>query len=180
MAKALASLDLPAVETAVEAELRDRRLDLIGGRTVAEIAARLHEQAQDLVETPIPERDRGLIDVYLAVRGTPSAVLPTLERLAADVGGAMPAAVNRFARRSRLIGERLPHGPAIGFSTVFGRSLEYYTGFVFQVEAGGGPSVAGGGRYDTMLSDIGSPWPVPSVGCAIHTERLAAALKEAA
>jgi ATP phosphoribosyltransferase regulatory subunit len=62
---------------------------------------------------------------------------------------------------------------------VFGRSLEYYTGFVFQVEAGG-LSVAGGGRYDTMLSDIGSPWPVPSVGCAIHTERLAAALKEGA
>jgi hypothetical protein len=26
-----------------------------------------------------------------------------------------------------------------------------------------------------MLSDIGSPVPVPAVGCAIHTERLLAA-----
>lgn len=181
LVEALAGLDPAAVEAAVDAGLRERSLDLIGGRSLQEIAARLHEQAQDLVETPIPGRDRALIDAYLAVRGAPGEVLAPLQALAADVGGAMPAAVARFARRNMLIAERLPKLAAITFSTVFGRSLEYYTGFVFQVEARGpGLSVAGGGRYDTMLSDIGSPWPVPSVGCAIHTERLVAALKEAA
>ena len=62
------------------------------------------------------------------------------------------------------------------FAAVFGRKLEYYTGFVFQIEAGErrhGP-VAGGGRYDRLLSDIGAPHAVPAVGCAIHTERLRA------
>jgi len=36
--------------------------------------------------------------------------------------------------------------------------------------------VAGGGRYDNLLSDMGSPMPVSAVGCAIHTERLKAVL----
>ena len=67
------------------------------------------------------------------------------------------------------------------FAGVFGRQLEYYTGFVFQIEAadpgGAALAIAGGGRYDRLLSDIGSPYPVPAVGCAIHTERLAAACR---
>ncbi len=65
------------------------------------------------------------------------------------------------------------------FSAPFGRSLEYYTGFVFQIEAltkDGAVQVAGGGRYDDLLSDIGSPVKVPAVGCAIDTGRLLAAV----
>ena len=65
------------------------------------------------------------------------------------------------------------------FAAPFGRNLEYYTGFVFQIEADAalGPlQVAGGGRYDDLLSDIGSPVPVSAVGCAIGTEQLLAAL----
>ena len=67
------------------------------------------------------------------------------------------------------------------------RGLEYYTGPVFEAELtfpvtnedgqvvrfG---SVAGGGRYDTLLSDMGAPVAVPAVGCAIHTDRLKAVL----
>ena len=37
-------------------------------------------------------------------------------------------------------------------------------------------AVAGGGRYDNLLSDMGSPVSVPAVGCAIHTDRLRAVL----
>ncbi|MGE4253536.1 MAG: ATP phosphoribosyltransferase regulatory subunit, partial [Parvibaculaceae bacterium] len=62
-------------------------------------------------------------------------------------------------------------------SAPFGRSLEYYTGFVFQIEAqtkNGPAQVAGGGRYDDLLSDIGSPVKVPAVGCAIDTGLLLA------
>ncbi len=65
------------------------------------------------------------------------------------------------------------------FKATFGRELEYYTGFVFQIEVetpGGFVAVAGGGRYDNLLSDMGSPVPVSAVGCAIHTERLKAVL----
>jgi ATP phosphoribosyltransferase regulatory subunit len=63
------------------------------------------------------------------------------------------------------------------FAASFGRDLEYYTGFVFQIEAlteEGAMQIAGGGRYDDLLSDIGSPVPVSAVGCAIDLTRLLA------
>ena len=65
------------------------------------------------------------------------------------------------------------------FSAEFGRNLEYYTGFVFEISVprlGPRSPVAGGGRYDSLVSDVGAPSPVPAVGSSIHTERLLAAL----
>lgn len=57
--------------------------------------------------------------------------------------------------------------------------MEYYTGLVFQVEveARNAPlTVAGGGRYNDLLRDLGAPTRIPAVGCAIHTERVRAVL----
>jgi ATP phosphoribosyltransferase regulatory subunit len=65
------------------------------------------------------------------------------------------------------------------FAASFGRDLEYYTGLVFEIETevgGARLQVAGGGRYDSLMSDIGSPVRVPAVGCALYTERLLAAV----
>ena len=85
-----------------------------------------------------------------------------------------------FARRITLMQERGITVDACRFLAEFGRNLEYYTGFVFQIEydtPAGLMPIAGGGRYDTLLSDIGASRQVPAVGCAIHTERLLAAVK---
>ena len=72
----------------------------------------------------------------------------------------------------------------ISFAAEFGRSLEYYTGFVFQIEvtdtAGGPQVIAGGGRYDDLISDIGDCKQVPAVGSAIYPERLLQAVKKQA
>jgi ATP phosphoribosyltransferase regulatory subunit len=91
----------------------------------------------------------------------------------------MPDAVARFRRRLAQIEASILSAHEFEFAGVFGRNLEYYTGFVFQIEVdrpgGGSLAIAGGGRYDNLLTDIGSPVAVPAVGCAIHTERLLAA-----
>ena len=69
-------------------------------------------------------------------------------------------------------------GPDVGateFSAEFGRSVGYYTGFVFEIVVDTlGPSspVGGGGRYDGLMKAVGAPRNVPAVGGAIHTERL--------
>ena len=44
------------------------------------------------------------------------------------------------------------------FATEFGRDLEYYSGLVFQIEAGGDKTspIAGGGRYDGLLRSVGA------------------------
>jgi ATP phosphoribosyltransferase regulatory subunit len=54
--------------------------------------------------------------------------------------------------------------------------MEYYTGFVFEFRASAGaPPIGGGGRYDNLLTALGSPKPTPAVGLAIYGERLLAA-----
>jgi ATP phosphoribosyltransferase regulatory subunit len=40
--------------------------------------------------------------------------------------------------------------------------------------------IAGGGRYDSLVADVGAATAVPAVGSSIHTERLLAVLSGAA
>lgn len=168
----------------VERELDMRGLPLVGGRSVEEIAGRLAEKAADRSETPLPEDTARLFDRYLAISGTPPEALKALQTLAGGIGEPFAGAVQLFERRmlrAAALGADLDR---IAFSGAFGRSLEYYTGYMFQIEVarnGAQPLViAGGGRYDDLLSDIGSPEPVPAVGFALYTERLLAATRELA
>jgi ATP phosphoribosyltransferase regulatory subunit len=66
----------------------------------------------------------------------------------------------------------------VQFTAHFGRNMEYYTGFVFELWARdreGPVQVAGGGRYDSMMEMLGAKKPVSAIGCAIRTERVLAA-----
>ena len=57
------------------------------------------------------------------------------------------------------------------FSTAFGRQLEYYTGMVFKIDIKSKNKVKNiynGGRYDQLISDLGSKKKVPAVGAAIN------------
>jgi ATP phosphoribosyltransferase regulatory subunit len=90
-----------------------------------------------------------------------------------DLGLALDASKRRFERLAR---SGIDLGQAV-FATEFGRSLEYYSGLVFQIEAkGSDEAIGGGGRYDGLLSYLGAPKEVPAIGSAIHTERLLAAV----
>ena len=91
--------------------------------------------------------------------------------------------LDAFQRRLDLIAKAGVDLAGAEFSAEFGRNLEYYTGFVFEVIApalGAKSPVAGGGRYDELLADAGAPANVPAVGASIHTERLLAVLQGAA
>ena len=57
------------------------------------------------------------------------------------------------------------------FSTAFGRQLEYYTGMVFKIDIKSKnkiKNIFNGGRYDQLISDLGSKKKVPAVGAAIN------------
>tara|TARA_Y100000590_G_C15661344_1_gene992768 strand:- start:179 stop:1231 length:1053 start_codon:yes stop_codon:yes gene_type:complete len=57
------------------------------------------------------------------------------------------------------------------FSASFGRQLEYYTGMVFKIDIKSKSKVKNiinGGRYDKLISDLGSKKQVPAVGAAIN------------
>src|SRR5215469_2534653 len=66
----------------------------------------------------------------------------------------------------------------VSFAARFGRNMEYYTGFVFELwarDAEGPVQVAGGGRYDTLLEQLGAKRAIPAIGFVIRTERVLAA-----
>ena len=57
------------------------------------------------------------------------------------------------------------------FSTSFGRQLEYYTGMVFKIDIKSklkNRNIINGGRYDKLISDLGSKNQVAAVGAAIN------------
>ena len=57
------------------------------------------------------------------------------------------------------------------FSTSFGRQLEYYTGMVFKIDIKSkskNRNIINGGRYDNLISDLGSKKQIPAVGAALN------------
>lgn len=163
----------------VEKVLGEAGVPLVGGRSMEEIAGRLLEKASDRSEAPLTPEARRRIDGYLAIAG-PVADCATALHGVASSSPAFVTALDYFVRRLREIKKRRLAFDAAQFSAIFGRDLEYYTGFVFEIEtklSGEAVQIAGGGRYDSLMSDIGAPFKVPAVGCAIHTERLLAAIR---
>jgi ATP phosphoribosyltransferase regulatory subunit len=115
----------------------------------------------------------------VAVKAPARAAVDRLAELARSRGVDLSAGLHAFARRLDLIEQAGANAADAEFSAEFGRNLEYYTGFVFEVIApalGTRSPLAGGGRYDSLLVEVGAPMPVPAVGASIHTERLLAAL----
>lgn len=141
----------------------------VGGRTAGEIAERFLERAEALSVSLRPE-DRRALDALLAVDDVAPKAVETLETLSG--AGGVAAAVATL--RERLDAFRAAGLPVerMRFSARFGRGLDYYTGLVFELLApSGGEPVAGGGRYDGLLTALGSKTPTPGVGFALWLDR---------
>ena len=148
----------------------------IGTRTIDEITERFLEQAADASSARLPRATADLISAFLAVKVPATEAVETLRRLARAASISLDAPIAALERRLGLI-ER--HGFGLTratFTAQFGRNMEYYTGFVFEFRAGPiEKPIAGGGRYDTLLTALGAPKPAPAVGLAVYAERLLAA-----
>ncbi|MDX2205557.1 MAG: ATP phosphoribosyltransferase regulatory subunit [Hyphomicrobiaceae bacterium] len=179
----VAAVDPTAPQAAgavVEAHMAAAGVEIIGTRGLAEIAERIVTAAADARERPLAPETVRLIEDYAAVR---APVREATARIRALLPGAaapaLEAALCAFDRRLDLIAARGVDLDGATFSAEFGRNLAYYTGFVFELvapELDARSAVAGGGRYDSLLADVGAPAPIPAVGACIHTERLLKAL----
>jgi ATP phosphoribosyltransferase regulatory subunit len=149
----------------------------VGGRTVGEIAERFLEQAALGAATSLPRETRTLIEKFLAIAGDPDEAAAELRTLASSAGVALGSALDLLESRAGFLAARGVDVGRIKFSTAFGRGLDYYTGFVFELHDPGmppnGPLVAGG-RYDELLTRLGAKSPIPAVGFAVWIERVAA------
>jgi ATP phosphoribosyltransferase regulatory subunit len=149
----------------------------VGGRTVGEIAERFLEQAALGAANSLPGETRALIEKFLAIVGDPDEAAAELRTLASSAGVALGPALDLFESRAGFLAARGVDVGRIKFSTAFGRGLDYYTGFVFELHEPStppnGPLVAGG-RYDGLLARLGAKAPIPAVGFAVWIERVAA------
>ncbi len=175
-AASLAGKSQERAEELVGAYLDQQGLPLAGNRTLPEIAARLLDHAADLRAEPLPREVATVIDYYLAVAAPPLEAGDRIAMIAKGAGLDLAPALDAYTRRfDTLAANGIDLKQAI-FATEFGRSFEYYSGLVFQIEsAGSEEAIGGGGRYDGLLTYLGAPREVPAIGSAIHTERLLAA-----
>lgn len=150
-------------------------IDLVGTRSIAEITDGLLAAAHDARSEPIADATARRIEDYLAITGPARAAANDIARTFAGLGARTTDALARYRRRLDLLDAAGIDAGKVEFSAEFGRNLEYYTGFVFEMispELGRASPVAGGGRYDSLLKAAGASADIPAVGSAIHTERL--------
>jgi ATP phosphoribosyltransferase regulatory subunit len=143
----------------------------VGGRTVDEIADRFLEQST-LKGGALPRDALKTIKQFLSIAGEPEDAVAQLRALAKDARLDIDAAIDQLESRVGFMAE---HGIAKGkarFATAFGRGLDYYTGFEFELHRKGNgvePLVAGG-RYDGLMTQLGSAEPIPAVGFSVWVE----------
>jgi ATP phosphoribosyltransferase regulatory subunit len=174
---ALADANPKAAHALVTDLLSIAGISAVGGRSIGEIADRFVEQAELGASNALPGETRALIERFLAVAGTPDDAVAALRALAEDAGISLDPALDLFESRTGFLAASGVDVTRIRFETGFGRGVDYYTGFVFELHDRQGRAegqLVAGGRYDALLTRLGSARPVPAVGLAVWIERLAA------
>jgi ATP phosphoribosyltransferase regulatory subunit len=149
-----------------------------GGRTRDEIVDRLIEQAADAAALRLDPKIAKSIAVFLAISGPAAKAIEKVRSLTKSVGVSLEPQLKALTARLATLKSLGIGQERVTFAARFGRNWEYYTGFVFEMwsrDAEGDVQVAGGGRYDTLLKQLGAKRAIPAVGCAIRTERVLAA-----
>jgi len=148
---------------------------VFAGRSREEIVDRLMEQAAEAASLRLDKAVLAAIEQALAISGPAEKSIAELSALLKRHGVALDAPLQAMAARIAALRELGFAGEAVQFAPRFGRDLDYYTGFVFELwscDGNGAVQVAGGGRYDTLLKMLGAPHDIPAVGCAIRDERV--------
>jgi ATP phosphoribosyltransferase regulatory subunit len=180
LVEALDPNDVVRAESLVAEHLEQGGIKLIGVRTAAEIAEGLLAIAADTKAPPLKPEAAALIEAYVKTKAAAPQATSVLRKLISRPSAAFSEALDAYERRCMLLSESDVDMNAVEFSAEFGRSVGYYTGFVFEVlveELGPSSPVGGGGRYDGLLKAVGAPRDVPAVGGAVHTERLLAVVR---
>jgi ATP phosphoribosyltransferase regulatory subunit len=174
---ALAGSDPKGAHALVTDLLSIAGINAVGGRSVGEIADRFLEQSALGASAKLPGEVRAVIERFLAIQGDPDESAAELRALAADanIADALAPALDLFESRTGFLAAQGIDLKRVRFSTAFGRGFDYYTGFVFELTDStrtGDPLVAGG-RYDGLLTRLGSTEPISAIGFAVWIERLA-------
>jgi ATP phosphoribosyltransferase regulatory subunit len=146
--------------------LKEDLSNIVAGRTINEILKRFDQKIKD------PRRANKGKNVSKIIKDFLKIKCP-INKAAIEL--------NKFFKKNRInlavdqkyfpISNNKVSKLNVVFSTSFGRQLEYYTGMVFKIDIKSKNSlknIINGGRYDDLISDLGSKKQVPAVGAAIN------------
>ena len=146
--------------------LKEDLSNIVAGRTINEILKRFDQKIKD------PRR---------ASKGkNVSKIIKDFLRIKCPINKAA-IELNKFFKKNRInlavdqkyfpISNNKVSKLNVVFSASFGRQLEYYTGMVFKIDIKSKNSlknIINGGRYDGLISDLGSKKQTPAVGAALN------------
>ncbi len=146
--------------------LRDDQASIVANRTIKEILERFDKKIKD------PRRPSKGRNISKIIRGFLKIKCP-INKAAFEL--------NKFFKKNKInlvvdqkyfpISKNKISNLNVVFSTSFGRQLEYYTGMVFKIDIRSKSRIincCNGGRYDKLISDLGSKKQTPAVGAALN------------
>ncbi len=146
--------------------LNQNQLRQIAGRSLNEILTRFNTKIKDPRRAKEGRNVSKIIKEFLKIncpiKQAPSKLNSFFKRYKINIrvqNNYFPITKNKFAKLN------------IRYSASFGRQLEYYTGLVFKIdikEKSKNINVINGGRYDNLISDLGSTKKIPAVGAALN------------
>ncbi len=166
--------DVDGISAHIAGEMAATGIPPHSGRTAREIAKRLIEKTK-LAETRLPSGAMTALKKFLQIKvPMPDAVM-TLREFGMQNDIEFGEALKGFASRITSITQQKTDDAQIVYDAAFGRPLDYYTGHVFEVFAEDhAQPLAGGGRYDGLLTMLGAPSSIPGVGFSVWLDRVEA------
>ena len=150
---------------------------LTGTRSFEEIAERMLARASDAASARLSPVAAATIESFLSLRTNARGSLGAIRKLAAAASIDMDPALETFSARLDLLAGGGMDLARMEYASQFGRNMEYYSGFIFELRtAASALPLAGGGRYDGLLTSLGAARPTPAIGLAIFCDRLMAAI----
>ncbi len=146
--------------------LKDDKNSIVAERSIEEILKRFDKKIKDPRRTSKGRNVSKIIKEFLKIKCPINKAADVLNKffkkyqinLVVDQRY-FPTSVNRTSKLN------------VVFSTSFGRQLEYYTGMVFKIDIKLNnkiKNIINGGRYDQLISDLGSKKQISAVGAALN------------
>ena len=146
--------------------LKENKSSIIAGRSIEEILSRFEKKIKDPRRPSKGKNVSNIIKEFLKIKCP-------INKAAGEL--------NKFFKKYKInlvvdqkyfpISNNKVSKLNVVFSTSFGRQLEYYTGMVFKIDIklkNKVTNIYNGGRYDHLISDLGSTKEIPAVGAAIN------------
>ncbi|MBA68175.1 MAG: ATP phosphoribosyltransferase regulatory subunit [Rhizobiales bacterium] len=166
--------DVSAIAAHIGSVMEETGYSTHASRSPEEIAARLVEKTE-LEKTRLSDKAFAALKTFLALDARLSEAVAELRRFASSADLEIGSALNLFAARVEGIEASGADLPVMRWRAAFGRPLDYYTGLVFEIASTlEGAVLAGGGRYDRMMTLLGAREEIPAVGFSLWVDRIEA------